>query len=76
MVPAAIDWFAGVTAIDDRAAGVTVSVVAPLTAPTVAVIVLPPTPVPVASPPPEMLATGVDELQPADAVRFWVVPSL
>ena len=63
--------------MDNRAAGFTVSVVNPLTAPEVAVIVLLPTPVPVASPIPEMVATpDADELQLTEDVKFCVVPSL
>ena len=63
--------------MDNRAAGFTVSVADPLTAPDVAVIVLLPTPVPVARPPLDIVAIlGADELQATDDVRFCVVPSL
>ena len=76
-VPDAVDWFAGVTVMDNSAAGFTVSVVKPVTAPNVAVIVLPPTPTPVARPPIEIVAiAGADEFQLTDDVRFCVVPSL
>ena len=50
LVPRAIEGLAGVTAIETRVAGVTVSVVVPLTEPEVAVIVVVPVPVLVARP--------------------------
>ena len=76
-VPDAIDGFAGVTAIDTRAAAVTVSVVDPLTVPELAPTVVVPTLLPTARPPLEMVATPVDEeLQFTVLVRFWVLPSV
>jgi len=75
--PNAIEGFAGVTAIETRAAAVTVRVVDPVTVPELAATVVVPTPVPVASPTLEIVATPCDEeLQFAVLVRFWVLPSL
>ena len=75
--PLASDGLAGVTAIDATTAGVTVSVVAPLTPPSVAVIVVEPANSAEARPVVEMVATVVfDDDQATDAVRFWVVPSV
>ena len=76
MVPDAIDWFAGLTLMDNSAAGFTVSAVDPLIPPEIAVIVLLPTPTPVARPPLDIVAIPGAELQLTDVVRFWVVPSL
>ncbi len=50
VVPSAMEGLAGVIAIDSRAAGVTVSVVVPLTAPEVAVMLVLPVATLVASP--------------------------
>ena len=76
-VPNAIEGFAGVTAMETRAAAVTVRVVDPLTGPELAATVVVPTPVPVARPPLAMLATPCDEeLQVTVLVRFCVLPSL
>ena len=76
-VPGAIDGFAGVTAIDTRTAGVTVSVVEPLipVPGSVAVIVVAPVEVLEASPslPPALLmvaTAGEDEVQVTVVVRF------
>ena len=61
-VPNAIDGFAGVMAIETRAALVTVSVVDPLTVPEVAAMTAAPGPTPVASPALEIVATpGCEE---------------
>jgi hypothetical protein len=76
-IPTAIVGFAGVTAIDTNAAGLTVRVVDPLIDPSVAVIVVSPSPVLVANPVLLIVATpGFDELQLTDAVRNCVLPSL
>src|SRR5581483_623071 len=69
VVPLAIDGFAGVTAIDCNAAGVTVSTVEPFTAPKVALIVLVPVATAVASPAVVIVAT---EVVP-DAHVTWLV---
>jgi len=72
-----MEAFAGVTAIETRAAALTVRVVDPLTVPKVAATVVVPTPVPVATPPLEIVATaGDEELQVTVLVRFCVLPSL
>ena len=57
--PAARFGLAGLTAIDDTAAGATVSVVVPLTLPSVAVMVDEPVVIVVARPPVEIVATEV-----------------
>src|SRR5229473_1848442 len=56
VVPLAIDGFAGVTAIDDSTAAVTVSVVEPVREPDAAWIVLAPTPTALAAPLPVTVA--------------------
>jgi len=77
LAPSAIDAFAGDTASDTSAAAVTVRVVLPLTPDTVAVIVADPGALPVAIPVLETVAVLVfDELQLAELVRFWLLPSL
>ena len=74
--PFAIEGAAGVTAIETRAAAVTVRVVDPVTLPEVALIVVVPTPPALASPLAEMVATvPAEELQVTVAVRFCVLPS-
>jgi len=76
-VPDAIEGFLGVTAMETRAAVVTVRVVDPLTVPELAATVVVPIPVPVARPPLEIVVTPCDEeLQLTALVRFWVLPSL
>jgi hypothetical protein len=80
VVPKAMLGFFGVTAIDTRVAGFTVSVVEPETLPKAAVIVVEPVAAEVATPlePAALLivATPVDdELQVTDAVRSCVVLS-
>jgi hypothetical protein len=76
-VPNAIEGVAGVTAMDTRAAAVTVRVVDPLTVPELAATMVVPTPVPVARPPLEIVATpGDEELQFTVLVRFCVLPSV
>ena len=76
-VPNAIDGFAGVIAIETRAALVTVRVVDPLTVPELAAIVVVPVPAPVASPALEMEATpSRDEFQVTVPVMFCVLPSV
>jgi hypothetical protein len=77
-LPAEIDAFMGVTAIDTNAAGVTVSV-APgdTTVPCDAVIVVDPAAIPVAMPPELIVAAGVfEEFQLTLVVRFCVVELL
>ena len=77
MVPFGIDGFAGVTAIDTRAAGPTVSVVLPVTAPTVALICALPCAGPLARPPAVMVATAVfDDAQVAAPVTTCIDPSV
>ena len=76
-VPNAIDGFAGVIAIETKAALVTVRVVDPLTVPEVAAIVVVPVPFPVASPAFEIVATASrDELQVTVPEMFCVLPSV
>jgi hypothetical protein len=76
-VPNAIEGFPGVTAMETRAAVVTVRVVDPLTVPELAATVVVPTPVPVARPPLEIVATACDEeLLFTVLVRFCELPSL
>ena len=76
-VPNAIEGFAGVSAIDTRAALVTVRVVDPVIAPELAPIVVVPVPVPVARPAVEIVATPwEDELQVTVPVMFCVLPSV
>ena len=71
MIPDAIEGLPGVTAMETRAAAVTVRVVDPLTVPEFAAILVLPTLFPVARPPAAMLATpGDEELQVAVLVRF------
>jgi len=72
--PAAIEGFAGVTAMDTSVADVTVKVVEPEIAPDVAFIKEVPAATPVAKPPAVMVAVaGVAELHVTLAVRFCVV---
>jgi len=80
VVPAAIEGFIGVTAIETRVAGVTVSVVDPEMLPEVAVIIVEPAAAEVANPlePAALLIVAApvfDELQVAAVVRSCVVPS-
>ena len=76
-VPDAIDGFAGVIAIETRAALVTVRVVDPLTAPELAAMTVAPVPVPVASPALEIVATACEEeFQVTVPVMFCVLPSV
>ena len=71
ILPWAIDGFAGVTAIDTNAAGPTVNVVLPVTAPEVAPIWDVPWATPVARPVAVTVATAVfDDAQVAELVRF------
>ena len=75
--PLAIEGFAGVTLIDESVAAVTVSVVEPVIAPETALMVVDPAPTAEARPAAEIVAAPVFvELQVAEAVRFWVLPSL
>ena len=68
---------AGVTAMEATTAGVTVSVVEPLTVPSVAVMVEEPVVSVEARPLPEMVATVVfDDAQVTELVRSSIVPSL
>lgn len=67
---------AGVTAIEDRVAAVTLSVALPERVPDVAVMVGKPTPTPVARPELVIVALVIsDELQITDDVMFLVVLS-
>ena len=77
VVPAGVDWFAGVTAMDFRVAAVTVRTVLPETLPEVAVMVELPTASADARPPEAlMLATaGVPEAQVTDPVMSLVLLS-
>ena len=75
--PLATDELAGVTAMETRVGVVTVSVAVPLTDPEAAVIVAAPWVLLVANPVLETVATLVaDEVQVAELVRFWVLPSV
>ena len=75
--PAATDGFAGVTAIDDSVAAVTVNVVEPTTAPLVALIVDVPTFTAVANPAALIVAfVGVPDAHVTLPVRFCVELSL
>jgi hypothetical protein len=77
VLPAEIDGFVGVTAIETSTGGVTVSVVEPVIDPRVAVMVVDPVPVELASPVALIVAMPVaDELHVAVLVRFCVLPSL
>jgi hypothetical protein len=76
LVPAAIDGFGGFTCIDRRL-GSTLKLVEPVCAPKAAAMVALPTAAAVACPLPFTVATtGFEELQVAEVVRSWVVPSL
>ena len=67
----------GVTAIDTRAAALTVRAAVPLFPPDVAVIVAVPWPRLLASPAVLIVATAVlEDCHVADVVRFFVVPSV
>ena len=75
--PAAIDGFAGVTAIDCRVAAVTVSNVEPEIEFRVASMVLLPVLLPVAKPPVAIVATEVFvDAQVTVDVTFWVLLSV
>src|ERR1039458_1201615 len=77
VVPAAIEAFPGVTAIDTSTAAVTVSVVEPVMLPSVALMLEAPFATLVASPAALIVATlGPDELHAAVLVRVCVLPSL
>ena len=73
--PAAIEGFAGVTAIDTRVGAVTVRVVEPVIDPEAAWIVVLPAATPVARPELAIVATaGDEEVQVKEPVRFCVLP--
>jgi hypothetical protein len=73
----AILGFAGVTAIDDNVALVTVRLVVPVMEPDAAWIIEEPAEMAVARPVEAMVATeGVADDQTTLLVRFWVLPSL
>ena len=79
VVPSGMDALAGVTAMETRAAAVTVSagVLLLVTAPSTALIVVGPVPTLVARPAALMVAMEVaDEVQVALLVRFCVLPSV
>jgi hypothetical protein len=76
VLPNAIERFAGLTEIEIRCAGTTVSTLLSLNDPTVAVIVVEPAATVVASPFPSTVATDVeDELQVTPLFRSELVPS-
>jgi hypothetical protein len=85
-VPVAVNWsvtpfatlgFTGATAIDVRAAAVTVSVVVPLTEPDVAVIVEDPIAKVEARPDASIVATTTfDDVQATEPVMLAVLPSV
>src|SRR5215472_13720565 len=79
VVPLAIEGFGGVIVIEVSVAAVTVTVADPETPAWVAVMVSMPSLVPVTRPPlaplPTVAMPAGDELQPAVAVKSWVVPS-
>lgn len=76
-VPSAIEGFAGVTEMETRLAGTTVSVAVSLKAPAVAVMVTVPCPAVVASPLPSMLAIPLsEEVQVTPLVRSCDEPSV
>jgi len=68
----------GVTVMETGTAGLAVRFVLPIVAPTVAVMLVTPVePLIVARPPETIVATAVEvEPQVAEAVRFWVLPSV
>src|ERR1039458_4037413 len=75
-VPAAIDGFCGLTCREIRL-GITFKLVEPISAPKAAAMVALPMATAVACPLPLTVATaGFEELQVAEVVRSWVVPSL
>jgi hypothetical protein len=77
VVPKGIDGLAGMTVIDTSAAGVTVSVVVPLTLPTEALMVALPIAALCARPIEATVTTAVElEAQVAVLVRFCVVESV
>lgn len=77
MVPSGMESADGVTVSDTSAGGPTVKALDPLTPPDAAVMFAAPMPIPLASPLLLISATDcVSELQVAEAVRSWVVPSV
>jgi hypothetical protein len=77
VLPNAMDALVGETAIETRAAGVTVRDALPLTPDDAALMFAEPTATLVAMPVLEMVATLVfDEVQVAELVKFLVLPSL
>src|SRR5882724_2924917 len=66
----------GVTAIDTKVAGVTVRFAVPATAPTAAEMVVTPGTTARARPPATVATLAFDELQVADVVMSWCVPSV
>jgi hypothetical protein len=77
VVPNATEGLGGVTAMETRVGVVTVSAVEPLTLPDAAVVVVVPWVTVVARPELETVAIAVaDEVQVAELVRFWVLPSV
>jgi hypothetical protein len=77
VTPTPTTGIVGVTAIETSGAGVTVRVAAPETIKTVARIVVVPGPTPRATPVVEIVAAApLVEVQVADVVTSWVVPSL
>ena len=77
VVPTAIDGFVGLSEMDTRFAGTTVSTLPSLNEPTVAVIVVEPAATVAASPVPSTVATdGEEEVQVTPLVRSALVPSV
>ena len=77
VAPCVTDGFAGVTLIETKAAGVTVSVVLLDRLPETALIVVEPAPTGVAKPAALIVATvAAEEVQVTDEVRFCCVPSV
>jgi hypothetical protein len=77
LAPIATDEFAGVTASATKAAGITVRLAEPVTAPELAVMLVVPTATLVATPTAEMLATALaDDAQFTELVRSRLLSSL
>ena len=74
--PAAIEGLAGVTAMETRVAAVTVRLVEPLIDPEVALIMVLPAATAVARPALTVATEGALEVQAAELVRFWWLPSV
>lgn len=75
VVPTAMLEFAGVTAMDTKAAEVTITDAVPLIPPEVAVMVAVPGPVVLPNPAGSMLTTELEDEDQARDVSNWVLPS-